>query len=404
MDITTTSSTENIVLRSLKKYIKYTVQVLAYTSVGDGVRSDPIQCQTEQEVQYTIYVTQAGLVKDEDVNSNTTRKTTLVRLNGNRRSLQIQKLDPKYKYEFAITASTAIGEGSPSKSVMITPSSRASGIKGIASTSNDRIKQQPDGSLLLLNVIVADVGEYSCQVGNSFGQDSITDQLIVNSPPLSPDVISGLHASESVKATLPLPPNVIPIAYSYKTLTLKIQPNVNDTEPVTEYNIFYRHPFGKWETAHKKNIVDYYTINDLSCGTPYKVYVTASNSLGTGDRTDIIDAKTSGESPELLSSDKLIKEVSSNEIGLNFDFWPDGGCPILYFVIEYKETTSSEWILLSNNAQSSGVFFISDLKPSTSYQLRISAHNSAGQKTGEYDFVTLSALKCIIRIPKTSSE
>lgn len=65
-------------------------------------------------------------------------------------------------------------------------------IKGVAFTTSDRIRQQPDGSLLIRDITRTDAGEYSCHVENSFGQDSVTHQLIVNSPPHSPVVRANL--------------------------------------------------------------------------------------------------------------------------------------------------------------------------------------------------------------------
>lgn len=61
-------------------------------------------------------------------------------------------------------------------------------IQGIAFASNDHIRKLPDGSLFLRDVTRNDAGEYSCHVENSFGQDSVTHQLVINSPPRSPHV------------------------------------------------------------------------------------------------------------------------------------------------------------------------------------------------------------------------
>lgn len=61
-------------------------------------------------------------------------------------------------------------------------------IKSVPFTTSDRIRQQPDGSLLIRDITRTDAGEYSCHVENSFGQDSVTHQLIVNSPPHAPQV------------------------------------------------------------------------------------------------------------------------------------------------------------------------------------------------------------------------
>lgn len=47
-DIKITSSTETH-LHGLQKYTNYSLQVLAHTSGGEGVRSQPIHCQTDQD-------------------------------------------------------------------------------------------------------------------------------------------------------------------------------------------------------------------------------------------------------------------------------------------------------------------------------------------------------------------
>lgn len=47
-DTKITASSETI-LHGLKKYTNYSMEVLAYTSGGDGVRTTPIHCQTEQD-------------------------------------------------------------------------------------------------------------------------------------------------------------------------------------------------------------------------------------------------------------------------------------------------------------------------------------------------------------------
>lgn len=43
------TASSDTVLHGLKKYTNYTMQVLATTAGGDGVRSAPIHCQTEPD-------------------------------------------------------------------------------------------------------------------------------------------------------------------------------------------------------------------------------------------------------------------------------------------------------------------------------------------------------------------
>lgn len=101
--------------------------------------------------------------------------------------------------------------------------------------------------------------------------------------------------------------------------------------------------------------IDKYTIEKLLCGTRYQLYVTAYNrlvlkkiqslfnclhiyyySIGTGDPSDNLNPRTRGEKPIIPSADKFI-EVASNSIVIHLNAWSDGGCPMLYFVIEQKK-------------------------------------------------------------------
>lgn len=76
---------------------------------------------------------------------------------------------------------------------------------------------------------------------------------------------------------------------------------------------------------------------------------------------------------------------------LNLASWGDGGCRILYFVIEYKPWSQNDWILVSNNVNmQKEQYAILDLQPSGWYNLRVTAHNSAGSTVEQYEFKTRS--------------
>ena len=47
-DVKIITTTETI-LNGLKKYTNYSMQMLAFTSGGDGVKSEPVTCHTEQD-------------------------------------------------------------------------------------------------------------------------------------------------------------------------------------------------------------------------------------------------------------------------------------------------------------------------------------------------------------------
>jgi Down syndrome cell adhesion protein 1 len=432
-DTKITAASETI-LHGLKKYTNYSMEVLAYTSGGDGVRTTPIHCQTEQDVPeapvavkalvmsadsilaswkppvepngiveyYTVYYKQAQ-PEDSKTEEKPKSQKIIPNLRNQNLSYQAKNLDSNLKYEFWVTAATTIGEGQPSKKVTVSPSTSVPAkiasfddtftttykedvtlpclavgmpspviiwkIKGVQFTSNDKIRQQPDGSLFIRDVSRNNAGEYSCHVENDYGQDSVTHQLIVNAPPHAPIV--------SLTST------------TTNSLTLKMKPHESDVEPIHGYTIHYKPEFGDWETVQIAPTIEKYTLEKLLCGTRYQVYVKAYNSIGTGDPSDTLNPRTRGEKPIIPSAEKFI-EVSSNSITLHLSAWSDGGCPMLYFVIEHKKKTSTEWIQVSNNVKLGQNFVLLDLDPAVWYHLRVTAHNNAGFNVAEYEFATLT--------------
>lgn len=51
-----TTTREQVELRGLEKFTNYSVQVLAYTQAGDGVRSNVLYIQTREDREYTIHL------------------------------------------------------------------------------------------------------------------------------------------------------------------------------------------------------------------------------------------------------------------------------------------------------------------------------------------------------------
>ena len=93
--------------------------------------------------------------------------------------------------------------------------------------------------------------------------------------------------------------------------------------------------------------------------------------------------------------------VNSTSIDLNLASWGSGGCDISSFVIEYRPRQNDldnikDWMLVNNNVRPADFngnhkpFSVLDLRPSTQYVLRITAHNSAGSTVKTYAFITLN--------------
>lgn len=51
-----TTTREQVELRGLEKFTNYSVQVLAYTQAGDGVRSNVLYIQTREDREYIFIV------------------------------------------------------------------------------------------------------------------------------------------------------------------------------------------------------------------------------------------------------------------------------------------------------------------------------------------------------------
>ncbi|XP_044595973.1 Down syndrome cell adhesion molecule-like protein Dscam2 isoform X31 [Cotesia glomerata] len=422
-DTKITSSSETI-LHGLKKYTNYSMQVLAFTSGGDGVKSAPIHCQTEQDApeapiaikalvmsgesilvswrppiqpngvisQYTVYT------KADNVEEPVSHKVLPSQL-----TYEAKGLDTQHRYDFWVTASTNIGEGEASKIVSLTPNDRVPAkiasfddkftatykedvklpclavgvpapevvwkVRDAKLQTSDRLRQLPEGSLFIKEVDRADAGEYSCYVENSFGHDTVTHQLIVHAPPHSPQV--------TLTAT------------TTNSLTMKLRPHSTDNAPIHGYTIHYKPEFGDWETVQISSTAQKYTLENLWCGSRYQIYVTAYNGIGTGNPSDILNTRTKGSKPIIPEASRFI-EVSTNSITLHLNAWSDGGCPMLYFVVEHKKKQQQEWNQVSNNVKPGSNFVVLDLDPANWYHLRVTAHNNAGFAVAEYEFATLT--------------
>lgn len=112
-------------------------------------------------------------------------------------------------------------------------------------------------------------------------------------------------------------------------------------------------------------------------------------SIGIGPKSNQETAKTKGVEPTVPEAHRFL-EVSAGSVTLHLNAWRDGGCPIMYFVVEYKAKNHASWTLVSNNVKAGGNFVVLDLNPASWYNLKVTAHNNAGFSVAEYEFATLT--------------
>ena len=71
--------------------------------------------------------------------------------------------------------------------------------------------------------------------------------------------------------------------------------------------------------------------------------------------------------------------VNVTMVTLKLDSFRDGGCPILYYVIEYRRDVQPQFTLVANNVSPRDkVYAIRGLEPASRYFIKITAHNTAG--------------------------
>lgn len=71
--------------------------------------------------------------------------------------------------------------------------------------------------------------------------------------------------------------------------------------------------------------------------------------IGTGNPSDMLNTRTKGSKPIIPEAARFI-EVSTNSITLHLSAWSDGGCPMLYFVVEHKKKYKKSYNTISDNS------------------------------------------------------
>ncbi|XP_065168013.1 cell adhesion molecule Dscam1 isoform X4 [Atheta coriaria] len=418
-------------ITGLRKYTNYSITVLSFTVSGDGVRSEAVYCHTEEDVPsapaeikavlsapnkilvswlppkysngalvgYTFYIGTLVDGREEGTNKRVLSPTTEM--------FEITKQDGTTSTcQFWVTASTRVGEGEGTRVVTVSLSKTVPG--RIASFGREvvsawkqdiilpckrvgmplpnpiwRINDQPlevggrrvitpNATLVIKDIQNVDEANYSCSVENQHGKDEIHYSLKVLVPPEAPSLTVVDAFTDS--------------------LHLRWSDQKNGGSPILGYVINYKRDHGDWEELQISARTDEYMLRNLWCGTRYSLYITAFNRIGTGLPCDIVTAHTKGTVPVKPKQSQILT-MNATVVTVWLDSWGDGGCGILYFVVEYRAGRHSTWIMSSNHVKpTERIYSISELWPATEYQLKVTAHNNAGDSPAIYNFTTLTLL------------
>ncbi|GBM47614.1 Down syndrome cell adhesion molecule-like protein Dscam2 [Araneus ventricosus] len=160
---------------------------------------------------------------------------------------------------------------------------------------------------------------------------------------------------------------------------------------ISEYTIHYKSDDGEWKSEQLGSNVDRYTITGLKCGSRYQLYMTASNSLGTGEPSSPVFARTQGAAP-MSPQESVFLHPNATSVTLHLSAWKNGGCPITHFVVQHRPKYQSQWITATEKLDMPReVYTIRHLSPDRDYVIMVTAHSEAGLTQGEYGVRTLSA-------------
>ncbi|XP_058831707.1 cell adhesion molecule Dscam2 isoform X12 [Topomyia yanbarensis] len=419
-----------ILLTSLRKFSNYSVQVLAYTRMGDGVMSPSAFCHTEEDAPEapsdikiaisspsSLYV---SWLPPSEPNGIITKYNLYMRavngreeLSNDKRNLlphqhyfEAKQLQSHTEYQFWVSASTRVGEGkstrvvsqmtsnrvpakivsfggltirpwktSASLNCMAVGQPRREWFKGdilLRSGSHHNVQILDSGEIIITMLQTTDTGNYTCQVDNGVGTDRLTHNLLVQVPP-GPPVLYVTSATSS-------------------SILLHWKIGTTGNAPITAFSLHYRRVHGNLEEMQLSRHASSHELKGLFCGSTYQVYLVAHNKIGSSPASTTLNVKTQGQPPGIPIASVLIAPNSTSVV-LRLNGWPDNGCPILYFVLQYRSISNNlddEWHLVSNALKPQRRFTLSGLLPSTLYQLKMEAHNVAGSTNSEYTFVTLT--------------
>ncbi|XP_061927302.1 cell adhesion molecule Dscam2 isoform X3 [Apis cerana] len=412
------------VLHGLSPYTNYTVQVLAYTRAGEGVTSSPVSCTTEETVPDAPERVKAVTSNEDAVviswlpprrpNGILTKYTVHIRVLDQGQEVKTIKsslpaqnlhheatgLKQRESYEAWVTASTKIGQGPRTPVIKLQLSNTVPaaiisfGVPLVVPWRVDvnmaclavgiprptvewrrgdvKLQQKSDigadNALTLRNVQRTHEGNYSCHVKNSLGSDEIVYTLQVQVPPTPPTLLATGTTTDAVQ--------------------LQWKQGDNGGAPIKGFLLAYRREFSEWEEVMIDRKANTHLLEGLQCGTRYQFTLAAFNRIGSGSASKIETAKTNGTKPIPPIKHQLIK-ANQTFVTLELNSWQDGGCPLLYFVVEYRRLPG-DWLLFSNNVQPQSRFSIMNLDSGTKYELRVTAYNNAGSTQAEYLFTTLS--------------
>ncbi|KAK7882901.1 hypothetical protein WMY93_029075 [Mugilogobius chulae] len=425
-----TTSVPSLELDSLEKYTNYSIQVLAFTNAGDGVRSEQIYVRTKEDVpgppagvkaaassSSVVFVSWLpplklnGVIKKYIVFCSNLHPMVMSEFEASPDAFfyRIPNLARNRQYNIWVVAVTSAGHGNNSEKITVEPLAKAPAriltfngtvttpwmkdivlpckavgdppptIKWLKLNTNGtptpvlvdgRRSVHSNGSFIIRTVKAEDSGNYSCVASNNWGSDEITLNLQVQVPPDQPRLTVTKTTTTSI--------------------TLSWIPGDNGGSSIRGYILQYSEDNSEqWGSFPISPSERSYRLENLKCGTWYKFTLTAQNAVGPGRISEIIEAKTHGKEPQFAKEHELFTSINASRVRLNLAGWNNGGCPITSFILEYRAVDSTAWTTAQRTSLTKS-YILYDLQEATWYELQMKVTNSAGSAEKRVTFATLN--------------
>ncbi|KAG7483685.1 hypothetical protein MATL_G00041000 [Megalops atlanticus] len=425
-----TTSQPSLELDGLEKYTNYSIQVLAFTRAGDGVRSEQIFIRTKEDVpgppggvkaaaaaNSVVYVSWLpplklnGVIRKYTIFCSNPYPTVISEFEAAPDVFfyRVPNLSRNQKYSIWVVAVTAAGRGNASDIVTVEPLAKApariltfsgtvttpwvrdivlpckavgdapptikwlkeSNGTPVPVTIDSRRSIHSNGSFVIRTVKAEDSGYYTCVASNNWGSDEIVLNLQVQVPPDQPRLTVTKTTTTSI--------------------TLSWIPGDNGGSSIRGYILQYSEDNSEqWGNFPISPSERSYRLENLKCGTWYKFTLTAQNGVGPGRISEIIEAKTHGKEPQYSKDQELFASINSTRVRLNLIGWNNGGCPITSFVLEYRPVDTTVWTTAQRNSLTKS-YILYDLQEATWYELQMKVSNSAGFAEKRAMFATLTS-------------
>lgn len=144
-------------------------------------------------------------------------------------------------------------------------------------------------------------------------------------------------------AVAPTPPTLLATGTTNSAVQLRWKQGDSGGAPIKGFLLAYRREHGEWEEVMLDRRSNSHLLEGLQCGTNYQFTLAAFNRIGSGSASKVESARTKGNKPVAPGKQHLVK-TNLTFVMLELASWQDGGCPLLYFVIEYRRYPE-DWIL-----------------------------------------------------------